>query len=118
MAKDPKDSTLGKKHTCFSCGCRFYDLGREERICPRCSANQKTARQEEGKAATRSARRPVEVEEEERETLPTPGDEIAYEEGDLAEDEFLDEDLSTGEEEIEGLEGSLQPEEEPYEEED
>ena len=27
---------LGQKHECSECGARFYDLGREEAICPKC----------------------------------------------------------------------------------
>ena len=36
-------STLGMKYECFSCGARFYDLGKPEAICPKCGANQKDA---------------------------------------------------------------------------
>ena len=38
MAKD-----LGKKHTCYSCQAKFYDLGKPQAICPKCGANQKDA---------------------------------------------------------------------------
>ena len=34
---------LGKKHSCFQCGAKFYDLGRLEALCPKCGANQKAA---------------------------------------------------------------------------
>ena len=34
---------LGKKHTCFQCGGKFYDLGKPEAVCPKCGANQKAA---------------------------------------------------------------------------
>lgn len=112
-----KESSLGKKHTCFSCGCRFYDLGRADAVCPRCKSNQKMARQEDLKAAARGSRRPVEIQEEEAETLADSGEELSYEEGDLSEDEFLEEDLGTEGEEIEDLENSLQ-EEESYDEDD
>lgn len=33
---------LGKKHTCYSCNTKFYDLGKEEKICPKCGADQNT----------------------------------------------------------------------------
>ncbi|HMV44588.1 MAG TPA: FYDLN acid domain-containing protein [Leptospiraceae bacterium] len=33
---------LGKKHTCYSCATKFYDFGREEKICPKCGADQST----------------------------------------------------------------------------
>lgn len=32
---------LGKKYTCFKCSCKFYDLKREEPLCPRCGADQR-----------------------------------------------------------------------------
>ncbi|QQR75798.1 MAG: FYDLN acid domain-containing protein [Holophagales bacterium] len=35
---------LGNKWECFSCGVKFYDLGRHESICPKCGANQKDAK--------------------------------------------------------------------------
>ncbi len=37
---DPK---LGKKHTCYQCGCKFYDLNRPAALCPRCGADQSEA---------------------------------------------------------------------------
>jgi len=33
--------TLGTKYTCFKCECKFYDLGAEEPLCPRCGADQR-----------------------------------------------------------------------------
>lgn len=35
---------LGNKHECFSCGAKFYDLGKSDAICPKCGANQKDAK--------------------------------------------------------------------------
>ena len=34
---------LGQKWACFSCGRKFYDLNREEPICPRCESDQRNA---------------------------------------------------------------------------
>lgn len=31
----PDRRSLGKKHRC-ECGCKFYDLGKEVPVCPRC----------------------------------------------------------------------------------
>ena len=31
---------LGSKHSCVSCGARFYDLGRSPAICPKCGTEQ------------------------------------------------------------------------------
>ncbi len=32
---------LGSKYKCFKCECRFYDLGVEVPLCPRCGADQR-----------------------------------------------------------------------------
>ncbi|WP_297491656.1 FYDLN acid domain-containing protein [Acidocella sp.] len=31
---------LGEKHTCVSCGTRFFDLGKQPAVCPKCSTEQ------------------------------------------------------------------------------
>ncbi len=31
---------LGAKHSCVSCGTRFFDLGREPAVCPKCATEQ------------------------------------------------------------------------------
>ena len=31
-------SSLGNKHTCWSCGAKFYDFGKKSPTCPKCSA--------------------------------------------------------------------------------
>lgn len=65
---------LGTKHECFSCGTKFYDLGKNDAICPKCGANQKDASSRETQAVSTASRRkrkaeivgkPIEVEEEE-----------------------------------------------------
>jgi hypothetical protein len=33
-------SKLGTKHDCYSCGTKFYDLGKAQAICPNCGADQ------------------------------------------------------------------------------
>ena len=47
---------LGNKHECLECGTKFYDLGRNELICPNCGADQKvlaeTQDSSSGKATT------------------------------------------------------------------
>jgi len=32
---------LGKRYTCHACGCKYYDLNREEPRCPKCGADPK-----------------------------------------------------------------------------
>ena len=48
---------LGNKFDCYSCGTKFYDLGKAEPICPKCGANQKDASQNESASAGQSSRR-------------------------------------------------------------
>lgn len=48
---------LGTKFDCFSCGTKFYDLGKPEPICPKCGANQKDASQSDSAASSQSSRR-------------------------------------------------------------
>jgi len=35
-----KKKKLGTKHLCFQCGCKFYDLGKPQPLCPKCGADQ------------------------------------------------------------------------------
>lgn len=44
---------LGRKHSCASCGAKFYDLGREPPTCPACGAVVQAA--EEGSRSKRPA---------------------------------------------------------------
>jgi uncharacterized protein (TIGR02300 family) len=48
---------LGNKFECFSCGAKFYDLGKPEPVCPKCGANQKEATFKEGSPEAAAARR-------------------------------------------------------------
>ena len=48
---------LGAKFECFSCGTKFYDLGKPEPLCPKCGANQKDAAHMETPAVSQSSRR-------------------------------------------------------------
>jgi uncharacterized protein (TIGR02300 family) len=48
---------LGSKFACFSCGTKFYDLGKAEPVCPKCGANQKDAAHAETPAVSAAARR-------------------------------------------------------------
>jgi uncharacterized protein (TIGR02300 family) len=83
---------LGTKHECFSCGARFYDLGRPEAICPKCGANQKDAKKLESQSESSHSRkrRREEVvrvpEEEEESASPSSGD-----------DDFSDEEIEVPE---------------------
>ena len=48
---------LGNKYDCYSCGTKFYDLGKSEPVCPKCGANQKDASTGEAAQAGQSSRR-------------------------------------------------------------
>lgn len=61
---------LGTKYVCFSCQTKFYDLGREVAVCPKCGADQKDA--EASPAPTSKSRRAVESVDEETEVEETP----------------------------------------------
>jgi uncharacterized protein (TIGR02300 family) len=90
---------LGTKHECFSCGTKFYDLGKSEAICPKCGADQKNAAQAESAATAPAPRRrrkaevpkPIEVEVEE--PIEIADDEIVTPELEGAEVEEAEEDL-------------------------
>ncbi len=86
---------LGKKYECFSCGTKFYNLGKPEAICPKCGANQKDARADESPApAPRPPRRSVLME-------PIPDETSEFEESSApaAEEEEGDDDDEFDEEE-------------------
>ena len=36
-----RKAKLGKRWGCYSCGVKFYDLGKPDPICPRCQADQR-----------------------------------------------------------------------------
>jgi uncharacterized protein (TIGR02300 family) len=55
---------LGNKHQCPECQTRFYDLGRSERICPKCGFNVKTGEAAEESTEDSSGEKPARDEEE------------------------------------------------------
>ncbi|WP_061223122.1 TIGR02300 family protein [Leptospira weilii] len=83
---------LGKKWTCHTCSTKFYDLNKEEKICPKCGADQN----KRPVTRTRTVRpRVVEEEEiiddealvdEEMEFTEEPLEEALDEDGDDAEE--------------------------------
>lgn len=48
---------LGTKYECYSCGTKFYDLGKSEPVCPKCGANQKDVAQNESPSVSQASRR-------------------------------------------------------------
>ena len=45
---------LGAKYKCYKCGCKFYDLGKPEALCPQCGEDQSN---EESKKLLKRKRR-------------------------------------------------------------
>lgn len=84
----PSISDLGNKYECFSCGAKFYDMGRPDPICPKCGANQKDARKQEPASdslhAKRKRREEVVRVPDEDEELATPA---------AADDDFPEEEI-------------------------
>jgi uncharacterized protein (TIGR02300 family) len=90
---------LGNKFDCFSCGTKFYDLGKSEPICPKCGANQKDANQSDSAATSQASRRKRKaevakaVELDEEEPIADIGDEeIIGPVGELGVDEIEEEE--------------------------
>jgi predicted nucleic acid-binding Zn-ribbon protein len=92
---------LGKKFECYSCGTKFYNLGKPEAVCPKCGANQKEARTEDAPTpAPRPARRAAILEQIPDEQTNEFGEESpAADESD--EDDELDEEDEAEEKERE-----------------
>lgn len=84
----------GQKHTCKSCGARFYDMGRTPAVCPKCGAEQPA---EEPVKTKRAA--VAEEKAKKTKAKPTP-EEVEFEEGDDEED---DEDVDLGIEDVSEL---------------
>jgi hypothetical protein len=86
---------LGNKFDCYSCGTKFYDLGKSEPICPKCGANQKDASQNESASASPSKRkRKVEPKVVDIDEVESPIADIADDEmvGPDLEDDDIDDD--------------------------
>jgi hypothetical protein len=106
-------SQLGAKWECFSCGAKFYDLGKDTPLCPKCGANQhdrprnepRTKPVEEIVPAPRPER-PIPIIEEDEEERDVVMDEDGLEIGigPVDDEDFVGEedDLEEEEEEIEG----------------
>jgi uncharacterized protein (TIGR02300 family) len=84
---------LGMKLTCESCAARFYDLGKQPAICPKCGAQNQ-------RPQVFRSRRPSEEAREKRAAIPVaavkkPVDEPTAEpDGDAEEEEDVIEDTS------------------------
>lgn len=98
---------LGNKYECFSCGAKFYDLGKPDPLCPKCGANQKDARKQDAASESAAKRRKkdeiVRANVDEEELIPAAGDvdlsdeELVTPEGVDDEADEADEDLDDDE---------------------
>ncbi|MCX8000260.1 MAG: TIGR02300 family protein [Leptospiraceae bacterium] len=83
------ENPLGKKHTCYACGKKFYDLNKPQAICPGCGADQKSKPALKSRAAKLRYSEFDVVDEE----LPTPLDEeIEFGEDADVEETILDDE--------------------------
>jgi hypothetical protein len=95
----PRHPKLGYKWICFSCDAKFYDLGKDEPICPKCEANQQDRPPAESKASSDTPKtkvvRPMAQLLDDEEPAPAPGDEM----------EMDDKPVSPGEKMFDDTEG-------------
>lgn len=75
---------LGTKHTCVSCGTRFFDLNKEPAVCPKCATEQPV----EAPRLKRQAPLPEEIKKAPK-PAPVDPDEVDVE----AVDDEADEDI-------------------------
>ncbi len=77
----PRHPKLGFKWICFSCTAKFYDLGREQPICPKCETNQLDRPHDDPKQTSDGPKlkvvRPMAQLLDDEEPAPTPDDEMA-----------------------------------------
>jgi hypothetical protein len=109
---------LGEKYVCFSCGAKFYDLGKPEPRCPKCGADQREApRQARVRPAPSNEAEPVERPVKRSRLLDEDEDEIVVDTDIEAEADTDDLDLGLGVVDDSEDFGTDEPEEEEAEEE-
>lgn len=84
------ENPLGKKHTCYACGKKFYDLNRPQVICPSCGADQKSKPAQKFRAAKMKYNEFDVIEED----VPAVDEELEFEEesGEIEDETVLDEE--------------------------
>ncbi|TGK21928.1 TIGR02300 family protein [Leptospira fluminis] len=88
-------SPLGKKFTCHTCGTKFYDLNKEEKLCPKCGADQN----KKPVVKSRSARPRIEEEEFLEDNIAEEDAEVGFEDEETIVEEPLEEEEDEEEEE-------------------
>ena len=107
---------LGEKYVCYSCGAKFYDLGKPEPRCPKCGADQREAPRQTKTRTPAPAAEVVERPVKRSRLLDDDDDEIAVEPDVDAEADDLDLGLGVVED-SEDFGPDEPEEEEPVEEE-
>ena len=74
---------LGKRYRCYQCKTLFYDLNRDQAICPKCGADQANAPKPEQRLTE-----PIEAVDED--TPPDDAEIVSYDEDVVSEDESED----------------------------
>ena len=89
---------LGNKFECYSCGTKFYDLGKPQPICPKCGANQKDAAaaakatHDTGAHRRRRKEEVVRVHDEDGEAPVADADEAVHDDAPEEEEEEVDDE--------------------------
>jgi uncharacterized protein (TIGR02300 family) len=99
---------LGEKHTCVSCGTRFFDLGKEPAVCPKCATEQPV----EQPRLKRTAPLPEEVK---KVVKPAPVDPDDVEVADDDADEDILEDADDLEDDADVIDADIDVQAEPDE---
>ncbi len=97
---------LGEKHSCVSCGARFFDLLKEPAICPKCGTEQPA----EQPRLKRAAPLPDEVK---KIIKPIPADPDDVEVADDDEDEDILEDADDLEDDADVIDADIDVQPEP-----
>ena len=94
---------LGTKYECFSCGAKFYDMGKPDPLCPKCGANQKDARKQDAASEQAAKRRKkdeiVRATVDEEELPPAAGD-VDLSDEELVAPEGVDDEEAAEEEDL------------------
>ncbi len=83
---------LGEKHTCVSCGTRFFDMQKEPAVCPKCGTEQPAEQPRLKRAApipddAKKIAKPVPADPDDVEVVDDDADEDILEDADDLEDD-------------------------------
>jgi uncharacterized protein (TIGR02300 family) len=96
---------LGDKHTCVSCGARFFDLGKSPAVCPKCGTEQPV----EQPKLKRNAPIPDDVKKSPKAAI-VPGDDVEVDAVDDGADEDILEDADDLEDDADAIEADIEVE--------